>query len=125
MKRFIVFTAMALGAVPLFAAQASPACAAKRTSIETQISEANAHGQRYKLAGLQRALRANQAGCTDASLAKERDVDIAKASKNVSQREAELGAAQRKGDAKKVAKQQQKLDEARSELSEASKPLLP
>ncbi|ANH68867.1 DUF1090 domain-containing protein [Mitsuaria sp. 7] len=101
----------------------SPACAAKRASIESQIAEAQAKGNRRQLSGLQSALAANKRHCTDASLAAARQRDITAATKKVSRREADLAAAQAKGDAKKIAKEQKQLDAAREALSEAQKPV--
>lgn len=101
----------------------SPACAAKQASIESQITEAKAHNNRRQLSGLQSALAANKRHCTDASLAAERQRDITAATKKVNRREADLAAAQAKGDPKKIAKEQQQLDAAREALAEAQKPL--
>ncbi|WP_431288740.1 DUF1090 domain-containing protein [Roseateles chitinivorans] len=101
----------------------SPACAAKRASIESQISEATTKGNRRQLAGLKSALAANKRHCTDASLAADRERDIAAATKKVTRREADLATAQAKGDPKKIAKEQKQLDAAREALAEAQKPL--
>lgn len=70
-------------------------------------------------------MRANQAHCSDASLAAERERDIQKATKKVAKREKDLAEAQRKGDPDKIAQRQRRLDEARQALTEAQKPLLP
>lgn len=109
-------------AAPVSAAE-SRACAIKRSDIENQISEAQARGQSQELRGLQRALKANLAKCTDASLARERDDRIAKAQREVVERERDLLEAERKGDTGKLASRRAKLEEARSELAEAQKPL--
>ena len=101
----------------------SPACAAKRASIESRISEATAQGNRRQLSGLKSALAANKRHCTDASLAADRQRHIAAATKKVNRREADLAAAQAKGDPKKVAKEQKQLDAARESLAEAQKPV--
>lgn len=105
-------------------APTSPACAAKRASIEAEIAEAKANSNRRKLPGLEMALAANKRNCTDASLEAARKKDIASASQKVKRREADLAAAQKKGDQKKIDKQQQKLDEARDALTKAEQPLL-
>jgi Protein of unknown function (DUF1090) len=109
----------------LAAPSTSPACDAKRSSIEAQIAEARTHGNRQQLAGLNAALRANRSHCTDASLEASRQREISAATKKVAQRESALAAAQAKGDPKKIAKQQAQLDAARQALAEARKPLLP
>lgn len=122
MKQHLML-ALCLAATAAQAAEPSAACAAKRSRIEAEISEANAQGQRHKLAGLQKALRNNAAHCTDASLARDRERDIAKATREVKEREADLKKAQRKGDADKIAQRQHKLDEARAELTAAQRPV--
>lgn len=115
---------LTLSTLPAFAAEASPACAAKRANIESQISEARARGHAQALKGLQRALKAHIAHCSDASLAEEREAKIAKAQRELAARESDLREAERKGDAKKMASRKAKLDEARRELAEAQKPLM-
>lgn len=124
MKVFVAWLlSVTCATTALAAGEPSPACAAKRTSIETQITEAKAHGNRQKIAGLESALAANKRHCTDASLEAARQRDISAATKKVARREADLSAAQAKGDAKKIAKQQGQLDAARAALAEAQKPL--
>ena len=86
-------------------------------------SSAPQRGHSQELAGLQRALAANQAHCSDASLAKAREADIRAAQKKVAEREKSLAEAERKGNAKKIAKRKAKLAEARRDLAEAEKPL--
>lgn len=126
MKALALFACMpllALSAGTAQAADASPACAAKRANIESQMSEARARGRTQQLRGLERALKAHQANCTDAALGKERDNDIAQAQRKLAEREADLREAQGKGDAKKIATRQAKLDEARRALAQAQQPL--
>ena len=125
MKQLFIVGLLVLAATPLLAAEPSAACAAKRTRIESEISQAQAQGRQQQLAGLQKALRANQSHCTDAMLTAERKSDIHKATKKVAQQEQKLAKAQAKGGSEKIAKRQSELDEARSELTQAQKPLLP
>ena len=123
MKQLFIASLLVLATTPLLAAE--PACVAKRTRIESEISQAQAQGRQHQLAGLQTALRANRANCTDAMLATERDREIKKATKKVAEREQKLAKAQAKGNSRKIASQQADLDEARSDLAQAQKPLLP
>jgi hypothetical protein len=122
---FCAVSALAAWTAPTLAADASPACAAKRAQIEAQISEATAQGNKQQVAGLQKALKANKANCSDASLAAERDKQIKAAQKKVASREKSLREAEQKGDAKKIADRKAKLEAAKAELVEAEKPLLP
>lgn len=117
----IIFSALA--ASPAMAAQPSAACTAKRADIEAQLAEATTQQRKQEVAGLQKALKANQANCTDASLAKDRDRDIKQAQKKVAERERSLAEAERKGDAKKIADRQAKLEAARSGLARAERPI--
>lgn len=116
---------LALASPLAFAAERSPACEAKQASIKAQIAEATTRGRSREVASLKRALAANKAGGTDAVLAQARDADIQKAQSKVAAREKELGEAERKGDARKIATRKTKLDEARKALAEAEKPLTP
>lgn len=126
MKSFVCCAALLLVvATPTLAANRSPACEAKRASIEAQISQATSKGRTQEIAGLKKALAANKANCTDASLAKERNTRIQYAQAKVASREKSLDEAERKGDAKKIATRKAKLDEARKELTEAEKPIGP
>lgn len=119
----ILAAVLAMGSFSCLAAQAGPACTAKRVEIESQLSEAKVRGIPHEVAGLQRALRASKANCTDESLAKRRDVQIQKAQREVSKRDNELASAERAGNAKKIEKRRAKADEARRELADAEKPL--
>jgi hypothetical protein len=123
MKSFALCASVMLFCALPAAAAESPACAAKRSNIESQISEAQARGRTQELRGLQRALNANKANCSDALLAREREERIAKAEREVAERESDLREAESKGDRRKTAKRAEKLAEARSELTEARKPI--
>jgi len=123
MKQLFIASLLVLAVTPLLAAE--PACAAKLTRIEFEVGQAQAQGRQHQIAGLQRALRATQSNCTDASLAADRDSDIKKATKKVAEREQKLANAQAKGDTGKIASQQADLDKARSKLAQAQRPLLP
>lgn len=123
MKRLICCAIALLGSGPLFAAEQSPACAAKRAEIEAGIAEAQIRGNTREARGLRKALKANRDHCTTASLEAERTRDIAEATQDVAEREAELEKAERSGDARKITKHRAKLDEARRELSDAERPI--
>ncbi|WP_416758585.1 DUF1090 domain-containing protein [Roseateles sp. So40a] len=124
MKRlFASILSLFCAASAMAAGEPSPACQAKRANIESQIAAAKAKGNDRRVVGLESALAANKRHCTDASLEAERQRHITAANKKVARREADLAAAQAKGDAKKIAKQQRQLDVAREELTEAQKPL--
>ncbi len=116
-------SALLVFAAPAFAEEPSPACQAKRRNIEAQLANATEHGRKQEAAGLKRALRANQVHCTEATLEKDRNADIRQAQKKVAEREKSLREAEQKGDPKKRAERQAKLDEARRELAEAEQPI--
>lgn len=107
---------------PFGGAEPSPGCAAKQTSIESKISAATARGNKRELAGLNKALRATQANCTEESLRQEKDARVQKARQELSERERDLAQAEKSGDAKKIEKRRVKLEEARRELADAEKP---
>lgn len=122
--RFVMLAVCVLGWGAAASAAPSPACAAKRAQIESQISEAQARGRTHELRGLRRALQANQANCTDASLAREREERIAKARREVAERERDLQDAEQGGRPRKIASRKAKLEAARRELDAAQQPLL-
>jgi len=101
----------------------SAACARKQQEIETQLSYARKAGNQYRIAGLERALAANQTYCSDASLEQERQEQIAKAEQKLAEREKDLAEAQAQGNPKKIARRQSKLREAQQDLQEALQPL--
>ena len=118
----MVFTACGLLAAPLFAAEQAPeltGCAAKRQDISTQIEQAKAAGNSSQQAGLEKALSEVSAHCTDAGLLKAQENKVLDAKREVSQRQADLDKAMKKGDPEKINKRKDKLAESRKELQEA------
>ena len=117
-----LFTVCGLMAAPLMAADPAPeltGCAAKVKNIETQLEYARAHNNSGQIAGLEKALSEVKANCTDASLKKERENKVLEAKHEVSQRQADLDKAMKKGDPEKINKRKDKLAESRKELQDA------
>lgn len=110
-----LFTAVAHAADPT----ALKGCAAKKADLQTQIDYAQAHNNTHQQAGLQKALDEVNAHCTDASLRMEREKKITEAKHEVSERQADLAEATKKGDADKISKRQAKLAESQKELHDA------
>lgn len=94
-------------------------CAAKEQRVQTQIDRARKEGNTHELEGLQIALGELQANCTDERLQKERETKVLEAKKEVSERQADLDKAMKKGDPDKINKRKDKLAEARKQLQEA------
>lgn len=118
--RCLIVAPLALSVTCVLAAgQPGPACAAKQAEIESNIAAAQARGNAREVAGLQKALEANQRHCTDEGLAQEHAQRVEKAQKKVAEREAELAKAQSTNKQKKIDKAQQKLDRARADLDQA------
>ncbi|MBF8778886.1 DUF1090 domain-containing protein [Pseudomonas fulva] len=118
--------AWCLSAGSLQAAQPAPGlsgCAAKQDSIRKEIEMARERGHLFKIAGLEKALKENQAHCTDDSLRAARQADVRKAEQEIREREADLAEARAKGDADKIAKRERKLAESRQELEQARQAL--
>lgn len=107
------------------AAETAPlkGCAAKEHTINNEITEARAHGNSRREAGLQTALAEVKAHCTDASLRKELENKVQSAQHEVSEREADLQQANSKGDTDKIDKRKSKLAESRQELQKAQREL--
>ena len=125
MKRFsplALLTLCSVLATPLMAAEEAPAvtgCAAKKQAIITQIEQAKSHGNTEQQAGLEKALSEVTTHCTDASLKKERENKVLDAKHEVSERQADLDKAMKKGDPERINKRKDKLAESRKELQEA------
>ncbi|RSC28718.1 DUF1090 domain-containing protein [Pseudomonas putida] len=118
----VLLAAVGLAAGPLLAAQPEPGltgCAAKRSAIENQLSEARAHNNSAQVAGLEKALSEVTANCTDSSLRKEREQKVLDARHEVNQRTKDLDKAMKKGDSEKINKRKEKLADAKKELQEA------
>lgn len=118
----VLLAAVGLAAGPLQAAQPEPGltgCAAKRSAIENQLSEARAHNNSAQVAGLEKALSEVTANCTDSSLRKEREQKVLDARHEVNQRTKDLDKAMKKGDPEKINKRKEKLADAKKELQEA------
>jgi len=114
----------------LFSAMAAPVgadeqvpeltgCAAKRQGIINQIELAKSRGNQEQQAGLETALNEVTTHCTDASLRKERENKVLEAKHEVSQRQADLEKAMKKGDPERINKRKDKLAASRKELQEA------
>lgn len=109
-------------AAPLMADEQTPeltGCAAKRQGIINQIELAKSRGNSDQQAGLEAALNEVTTHCTDASLRKERENKVLDAKHEVSQRQADLEKAMKKGDSERINKRKDKLAASRKELQEA------
>ena len=117
-----LFTVCGLLAAPLMAANQAPeltGCEAKKHAISQELEQARAHGNSNQVARLEKALSEVTAHCTDSGLKKERENKVLEAKHEVSQRQADLDKAMKKGDPEKIDKRKNKLAESRKELQEA------
>ena len=117
-----LFTLCGVLAVPAMAEEEGPGltgCAAKKQGIINQIEQAKSRGNMEQQAGLETALREVNEHCTDAGLKKERENKVLEAKHEVSQRQADLDKAMKKGDPERINKRKEKLAESRKELQEA------
>lgn len=94
-------------------------CAAKKHALQTRIEQASAHNNSHQQAGLQTALDHVNVHCSDESLRQERENKVKAAKREVSERQADLNAAIKKGDPDKISKRKAKLAESRYELQGA------
>ncbi|PVZ15571.1 MULTISPECIES: DUF1090 domain-containing protein [unclassified Pseudomonas] len=92
-------------------------CAAKEARVREEMAAAPAGSAQQ--AGLQEALENIQRNCNDSSLHKERENKVLDAKREVSQRQADLDKAIKKGDPEKIDKRKNKLADARKQLQEA------
>lgn len=117
-----LFTLCGVLTVPAMAEEEGPGltgCAAKKQGIINQIEQAKSRGNMEQQAGLETALREVTEHCTDAGLKKERENKVLEAKHEVSQRQADLDKAMKKGDPERINKRKEKLAESRKELQEA------
>ena len=98
---FAFFTCLSATAPALAQEPALTGCAAKRQELSQQIQQAHAAGNTQQEAGLQKALRENQAHCTDASLSKQRQEKVSNAQREVTEREARFEESRSQGQCKK------------------------
>lgn len=98
-------------------------CDIKVAKIEKEIAYAKAHGNKNRVAGLEKSLAEVKANCNDQDLRADMEQKVTDKQRKVVEREADLKEAQVKGDTKKIAKQQKKLAEAKQELLEAQQKL--
>ncbi|MGE8472046.1 MAG: DUF1090 domain-containing protein [Paraburkholderia hospita] len=117
MNRAINALLLGMAAYPMVCTAQTGGCDAKRTSIEREISYAQAHGNAKRVDGLETALAQLNANCTDAVLRSDAQRKVAAAEKKLSERQRELQQAKADGkSAKKIAERQHKVDEAHAEL---------
>ncbi|SKD03030.1 Protein of unknown function [Burkholderia sp. YR290] len=117
MNRAIKALLLGMAAYPMVCTAQTGGCDAKRTSIEREISYAQAHGNAKRVDGLETALAQMNANCTDAVLRSDAQRKVAAAEKKLSERQRELQQAKADGkSAKKIAERQHKVDEAHAEL---------
>lgn len=118
MITMLMLTAMVFPA--LAAAQASGGCDAKKVTIQQEIDYAQAHGNRSRVDGLQKALAGVNDHCTDASLRSAAAQKVTKAQQKLAEREQELQEAKDQGkSAQKIADRQRKVDDAHADLEQA------
>lgn len=115
---FLIFSGLSLTPLPGQETKLT-GCAAKRQDLGHQIQQARASGDNKQQAGLEKALRKNEAHCTDADLLKQRQAKVDQAQHEVTRREADLKKAEAKGDVEKINKRKTKLADSQKELQDA------
>ena len=93
-------------------------CQARQQAVTEQLATARAHGNGEQVAGLERALRNIETGCTDVGLLEESDQKLAELKTKVDERLSELQSARVAGKPDKIAKKQGKLDEAQAKYQQ-------
>ena len=88
----------------------------KEQDIQREISYAEKHNNQSRINGLNKALSEVKANCSDSKLRADHQRKIAEHKEEVAERRRDLAEAKEKGDADKVAKREQKLQEAQNEL---------
>lgn len=119
MRTSVTLIAIAVSALAAQAALAQPThatCESKRAEISRDIEHAKAKGQVSRVRGLEKALRENQAHCSDAKLEQEHAARVAEQEKKVEKRQRDLDDARATGKASKIADREAKLAKEKTEL---------
>ncbi|HCH49266.1 TPA: DUF1090 domain-containing protein [Escherichia coli] len=117
-KIFFAVIAFSMVASNAYANTSVNGCEIKKQNIQRQIEYAKAHGNQYRLQGLERALQNVERYCTPEKVVENTRLELREKQLDVKERELELQEAQLKGDADKIAKRENKLAEAKIELKE-------
>lgn len=117
-KIFFAVIAFSMVASNAYANTSVNGCEIKKQNIQRQIEYAKAHGNQYRLQGLERALQNVERYCTPEKVVENTRLELREKQLDVKERELELQEAQLKGDANKIAKRENKLAEAKIELKE-------
>ncbi|WP_043008967.1 DUF1090 domain-containing protein [Comamonas testosteroni] len=112
----IAIAVSALAAQAALAQSAHATCEGKRAEISRDIEYAKAKGQVSRVRGLEKALRENQAHCSDAKLEQEHAARIAEQERKVEKRQRDLDDARETGKAGKITDREAKLAKERAEL---------
>ncbi|MBQ0213636.1 DUF1090 domain-containing protein [Proteus vulgaris] len=114
----VLFTAIALtlSVSSAYANTSINGCEIKKQNIQKQMEYAKAHGNQYRLQGLERALQNVERYCTPEKVVENTRLELREKQLDVKERELELKEAQLKGDTDKIAKQERKLAEEKAEL---------
>ncbi|WP_082956984.1 DUF1090 domain-containing protein [Morganella psychrotolerans] len=105
------------------AISAQNGCEIKKDKITEQIRYAKAHGNTYRVQGLERALQNVETYCTPDSLRNDARSEMNDRKKEVEEQKADLQKAIDKGDKAKIAKRERKLAEAEAKLKTAQSEL--
>lgn len=119
MRTSATLIAIVVSALAAHAALAQPVhatCESKRAEISRDMEHAKAKGQVSRARGLEKALRENQAHCSDAKLEQEHAARIADQERKVERRQRDLDAARGAGKAGKIADREAKLAKEKAEL---------
>ncbi|WP_027966848.1 DUF1090 domain-containing protein [Halomonas halocynthiae] len=93
-----------------------PLCQTKAEEIQAQLHIAEQDANEHHIRGLTKALEAVQEHCTNESVLADAEEAVRESLEEVQERQAELKSAQQKGDAKKIRRRSEKLNEAVAEL---------
>ena len=119
MRTTFTLVAIAVSALATHAALAQPVhvtCESKRAEISRNIEHGKALGQMNRVRGLEKALRENQAHCSDAKLEQAHAAKIAEQERAVEKRQRDLDEVRKTGKAGKIAEREAKLAEEKAEL---------
>lgn len=123
-KLSLLALSLSFGVNTVYASE-NPRCDAKRQAVEKKLEYAKSAGNKYRVAGLEKALADINTYCTDANLADKAKDEVSDLQKELKEEQAELEKIKRSlmraeasGDKKKIEKYEEKFSDQLDEIKE-------
>lgn len=115
--KYTIAILLALAFFSSVARAALSPCQEKEQDIQREIHYAEKHNNQSRINGLNKALSAVSANCRDSQVRSDHQKKIAEQKETVAERKQDLQKARQSGDADKIKKYDNKLQEAQQQLN--------